>query len=113
MQAFHIATQVLENYGAHAADGRYTSGNAYWKMKGGDDYIITGVDRVQDAVAFVAALAMENDLGYKEFPCHWAEVSEDFQTDFERSQMEYDGEVAYPAKRINVEEYMSSRRSAR
>jgi hypothetical protein len=112
MQAFHIATQTLENYGAHAADGRWASGNAYWKMKGGTDYIITGVDRIQDAVAFVAALAMENGIGYKEFPTHWEAVSDDFLTEFEQSQMEYDGEIQFPAQRINVEEYMSSRRSA-
>ena len=113
MAHFFIATQTLENYGAHAADGKFSSGNAYWKMKGGTDYIISGVDRVQDAVAFVAAVSMENGLGYKEFPTHWEEVAADFQTDFEKSQMEYDGEVAYPAQRIDVREYMAnSRRKA-
>jgi hypothetical protein len=109
MAHFFIATQTLENYGAHAASGRYADGAAYWKMKGGTDYIISGLDRIQDAVAFVAAVAMENGLGYKEFPTHWEEVAADFHTEFEQSQLDYDGEVAFPAQRIDVEEYMADR----
>ena len=109
MQAFYIATQVLENYGAHDADGRFSSGNAYWKMKGGADYIISGVDREQDAVAFVAAICMENGIGYKEFPTHWEAVEPTFRTEFEQSQLDYDGEIAYPAQRIHVGEYMADR----
>jgi hypothetical protein len=40
-------------------------------MKGGTDYLVTGLDRIQDAVAFVAAKAMYNDIGAKEFPVEW------------------------------------------
>ena len=109
MAHFFIATQTLENYGAHAASGRYADGAAYWKMKGGTDYIISGVDRIQDAVAFVAAVAMENSIAYKEFPTHWEEVDAEFETDFERSQREWDGEIAFPAQRINVQKYMAER----
>jgi uncharacterized membrane protein len=68
---FVITTQFLENYGAHIADGKFASGNANWKMKGGTDYLVTGLDRIQDAVAFVAAIAMENNLYAKEFPVEW------------------------------------------
>jgi hypothetical protein len=68
---FVITTQFLENYGAHAADGKFASGNAYWKMKGGTDYLVSGLDRIQDAVAFVAAKVMYNELGAKEFPVEW------------------------------------------
>jgi hypothetical protein len=113
MAHFYITTQTLENYGAHCDSGRFAAGEHYWKFKGGTDYIISGLDREQDAVAFVAAVCMENGIGYKEFPCHWEEVTADFQTEFEKSQMEYDGEIAYPAQRIDVPEYMaSSRRKA-
>jgi len=63
-----ISTQTLENYGAHSEDGKHSSGNAYWKFKGGNDYIVSTLDRIQDAAAFVAALCMENDISYKEFP---------------------------------------------
>lgn len=65
---FVVRTQILENYGAHCEDGKFSSGNAYWKMKGGTDYIVTDLDRPQDAMAFVMAAFSENGLGYKEFP---------------------------------------------
>ena len=68
---FVITTQFLENYGAHSEDGKFSSGNAYWKMKGGTDYCVSGLDRIQDAVAFVAAIAIENSLYAKEFPVEW------------------------------------------
>ena len=71
MQNFVVHTQFLENYGAHCEDGKFSSGNAYWKMKGGDTYIVSGLDRIQDAVAFVAAIAMQNGIGAKEFPVEW------------------------------------------
>jgi hypothetical protein len=68
---FVVSTQTLENYGAHAASGRYSQGEAYWKFKGGTDYVVSGLEREQDAVAFVAAIASCNDIGYKEFPVQW------------------------------------------
>jgi len=63
-----VSTQYLENYGAHCEDGKFSSGNAYWKMKGGTDYIVSDLDRVQDAVAFVMAAYGVNDLSQKEYP---------------------------------------------
>ena len=65
---FVISTQYLENYGAHSEDGKFSSGNAYWKMKGGSDYIVSGLTRVQDAVAFVMAKFGANDISQKEYP---------------------------------------------
>lgn len=68
---FVVHTQTLENYGAHSESGKFSDNMAYWKMKGGDTYIVEGLDRVQDAVAFVMAGFSENNLSWKEFPCHW------------------------------------------
>ena len=76
MTQFVITTQFLENYGAHAEDGKFSSGNAYWKMKGGTDYCVSGLDRIQDAVAFVAAKEMHNSIGAKEFPVEWKTFEE-------------------------------------
>ena len=109
---FLVSTQTLENYGAHSGSGRFAAGESYWKFKSGTDYIISGVDRVQDAVAFVAALTTENSIGYKEFPCHWEEVAADYLTEFEQNQLDYEGEIQFPAQRIDVREYMSSRGGA-
>jgi len=65
---FVVKTQILENYGAHCEDGKFSSGNAYWKMKGGNEYIVRDLDRPQDAMAFVAAKFIENNIAFKEFP---------------------------------------------
>ena len=65
---FVISTQYLENCGAHSEDSKFCSGNAQWKMKGGSDYIVSDLDRIQDAVAFVMARFGENDLYAKQFP---------------------------------------------
>lgn len=65
---FVVKTQLLENYGAHCEDGRYASGNSYWKFKGGDDYIVEDVERAADAMAFVMAKYSENNLSYKVIP---------------------------------------------
>ena len=87
---FVVMTQAMENYGAHAGNGKFDDGNAYWKFKGGTDYIVEGVDREQDAMAFVAAIGMENHIDWKEFPTEvitwdaWqeelTELSEDYRT---------------------------------
>ena len=73
---FVVHTQFLENYGAHCESGRYADGAAYWKMKGGDTYVVQDLDRIQDAVAFVAALTMDNGIGAKEFPVEWMTLAE-------------------------------------
>ena len=65
---FIVITQTLENYGAHSESGKFADGQNYWKFKGGDKYLVEDLDREQDAVAFVAALVMENGIGYKEYP---------------------------------------------
>lgn len=65
---FIVTTQVVENYGAHADSGKFSDGNNYWKFKGGDTYLVEDLPRKEDAIAFVASLVMENNIGYKEFP---------------------------------------------
>ena len=73
---FVVKTQILENYGAHSEDGKFSSGNAYWKMKGGNEYIVSDLDRPQDAMAFVAAKFMENNIAFKEFPIEVITITE-------------------------------------
>ena len=73
---FIVTTQTLENYGAHCEDGKFSSGNHYWKFKGGSEYLVEDLDREQDAVAFVAALVMEYGIGYKEYPCQVQTVTD-------------------------------------
>ena len=91
---FVVHTQVLENYGAHAESGRFVDGMAYWKFKGGDTYVVEGLDRLQDAVAFVAAISTDNGIGWKEFPAHyttwdeWMKELADDSEDYREYQIE-------------------------
>jgi hypothetical protein len=73
---FVITTQALENYGAHCESGKFADGKAYWKFKSGTDYLVTGLDRPQDAMAFVAAIGMDNGIGWKEFPAECMSLEE-------------------------------------
>ena len=65
---FVVTTQGLENYGAHQDSGKFADGSAYWKFKSGTEYLVSGLDRPQDAMAFVASFGMDNGIGWKEFP---------------------------------------------
>lgn len=65
---FVVKTQHLENYGAHDRDGKFSSGNAYWKFKGGTDYIVSDCERHADAMAFVMSKYSQNNIFYKMFP---------------------------------------------
>ena len=87
---FVVSTQGLENYGSHTASGRFEDGAAYWKFKSGTDYLVTGLDREQDAMAFVAAIGMENGIGWKEFPSEVV-TAEEFRGQFDMSD-EFDRE---------------------
>jgi len=90
MNVFVVTTQGLENYGAHCESGKFADGQAYWKFKSGTDYLVTGLDRPQDAMAFVAAIGMENTVGWKEFPSD-VKTLEEFRSDFDMSD-EFDRE---------------------
>lgn len=103
----HIVTQYMENYGAHDWDGEGECPQ-YWKMKGGEDYFmpLDGynaehefaeknlqmiVDSVRDKIEW-------NDFGSRQYIIGYGIVADDFMTEFETSQLEYDGKITYPAK---------------
>jgi hypothetical protein len=46
----------------------------------------------------------ENNEGYREYIIGYGQVEDKFLTAFERSQLEYDGEIAYPARQLKLEE---------
>lgn len=95
----HIITQYMENYGAHDWDGEGECPQ-YWKMKGGEDYFILNVDEteVDSAVAQVRGDIEWNDIGSRQYIIGYGLVADNFMTEFEISQLEYDGKIAYPAK---------------
>lgn len=90
--SFVVSTQYLENYGAHTEDGMFSSGNAYWKFKGGTDYLVSGAETAANAMAFVQAYlamkGMSSTIGGKEFPAkiltyaQWMEQYQDADEDY-------------------------------
>jgi hypothetical protein len=90
-QTFVVTTQGLENYGAHSGSGRHAEGEAYWKFKSGTDYLVTGLTRPQDAMAFVAAIGIENGIGWKEFPVE-VKTFDEFKAEFGLLEDEFNRE---------------------
>lgn len=99
-----IQTQVLENYGAHDWDGEGRCPQ-YWKAKGGEEYVVLNID-ARDMIEVLVARALPqieiSDDCYREFIIGWSVEDDDYLTDFERSQLEYEGKIAFPARVIEV-----------
>ena len=102
-----ITTQHMENYGAHDWDGTGECPQ-YWKMKGGEDYFLPVpgfrangefaeknlrmiVDSIRDQVEW-------SNEGSRSYIVGYNLVDDDYVTDFERSQLEYDGKIIYPTR---------------
>jgi hypothetical protein len=102
-----ITTQVYENYGAHDWDGEGECPQ-YWKAKGSSEYRydLGQYGRSQEALTeLVMALRgqVEEDNDYfRNHIIDWEVVADDYLTEFERDQLEYDGRIAYPAKELNL-----------
>jgi hypothetical protein len=106
MSKLLITTQVQENYGAHDWDGT-GSCPQYWKMKGGNDYVIRNYDQGDQGVGAVLAQVrgrFEEDTAYfREYIIGTEIVADDYLTEFEKSQLEYEGKITYPAREILVD----------
>ena len=98
-----IQTQDRENYGAHDWDGEGDCPQ-HWKFKGGSYYKITNVPvdaDLGDVVEMVRANIEESsDYYHVEIVGYEPEV-DGWQSDFEKSQLEYDGEIVYPEPTID------------
>lgn len=93
-----IYTQVRENYG--------TAASPYWKMKGSNDYFIADVEpTAKDLYEAAAKRVVEvSDPMYEEWVIGADLVDDDYQTEFERSQLEYDGRIVFPCQEIEIEQ---------
>jgi hypothetical protein len=89
-----ITTQVYENYGS--AD------EPYWKPKGGSDYVVKkiNVNKVTETVmALRSQIECDNEF-YREYILGWEVVANDYLTEFEKDQLEYEGKIRFPAKEL-------------
>lgn len=99
-----IRTQYMENYGAHDWNGTGECPQ-YWKSKGGSEYKVTGVPLNIDYAEVVSAAGVEKSNDYcREYIIDWSIESDDYLSWFEKSQLEYDGEIACREPEIEYEE---------
>lgn len=97
-----ITTQVYENYGAHDWDG-VGECPSYWKAKGGNDYVIKkfkDINRVTETVMAIRGQIECDDRFYRETIINFEVVANDYLTEFEQSQLDYEGSIRYPAKEL-------------
>ncbi len=103
----HIQTQIQENYGAHDWDGEGECPQ-YWKFKGGNDYVydLGPAGRSDEALAelvnhFRPQIECDS-VGYREWIIGYGVVPDDFLTEFERSQLEYEGSITYHSTKLEM-----------
>ena len=97
-----ITTQVYENYGAHDWDG-VGECPQYWKAKGGNDYVIKkfkDINRVTETVMAIRGQIECDDRFYRETIINFEVVANDYLTEFEQSQLDYEGSIRYPAREL-------------
>jgi len=98
-------TQVFENY-AWKEDGSIGVGDeAYFKPKGGDEYVVLNVDRsaMSRILAEVKAKVEVSNDYFKETVVDFELVEDDYLTWYEREQLEYDGSIAFSPKELEME----------
>jgi hypothetical protein len=92
-----IVTQVLENYGSEA--------DPFWKAKGGSEYVIKNFTALNAVNATVQSLRHQIEIDnplYSEYIVSWEVVDNDYLTDFERSQLVYEGRIDFPATELEL-----------
>lgn len=86
-----ISTQCYENYG--------TETDPYWKAKGGSEYKILGVPTnvdLDEVVTLVRGDIEKSNDYVQETIIGYGLEADDWLSDFERSQLEYDGDIEFP-----------------
>jgi hypothetical protein len=95
-----IQTQDYENYAAHEG----FTGEFRWKAKGGSSYKVLGVPADADldlVVGFVRSEIEQDNDYFQTTIIGYGLEADDWQSDFERSQMEYEGSITYPEPTID------------
>ena len=98
-----ISTQDYENYAAHQGfDGSYR-----WKAKGGSEFKITGVPHgvdIDEVVEMVRGDIERNDEYFQTTIIGYGTQSDDYLSWFEKSQLEYEGEITFKEPVIEYSE---------
>jgi hypothetical protein len=100
-----IQTQVYENYAWREDGSLGTGADAYWKAKGGNDYVLKNFqdfNRVSEVVMALRSQIEQDDDAFREHIIDWEIVADDYLTWFEKSQLEYDGKITYPVREVTL-----------
>lgn len=92
-----ITTQILENYG--------TEDNPFWKAKGGEDYIVKNFKDFNRVTEAVMALRSECEIDnpfLQEYIASWSVEDDDYLTQGERLQLQFEGHVAYAPRELTL-----------
>ena len=95
-----IDTQDQENYAAHQG----FNGEYHWKFKGGSCYKIINVPRGADPEEIVELVRgdIEEDNNYfRTDIIGYRLVADDYLSEFERSQLAWEGKIDYPEPMID------------
>jgi len=99
-----IRTQFMENYGAHDWDGKGECPQ-YWKFKGGSEYKLTGVDSTSDIQDYINLADVEYSNEYaREYILSATFEADNYLSDYEKSQLEYEGRIIYAEPTLTWEE---------
>jgi hypothetical protein len=99
----------MENYGAHDWDGEGECPQ-HWKFKGGEDFFYPlgqfapNAEHIEELIHFFRKDIEWDDVGSRQYIVGYGIVEDDFMTAFEKSQLEYEGSITYPAKVLELPE---------
>lgn len=105
MSKLLIQTQVMENYAWREDGSLGTGADAYWKAKGGSDYVVKNVDECDmvDSIVDRLRLQIEQDNeAFREYIVSYKIVADDYLTWFEQSQLDYEGKITHPAQVLEI-----------
>ena len=92
-----IQTQVLENYG--------TEDNPFWKAKGGEDYVVKNFKSFNKVTEVVMSLRSQIEIDNpfcQEYIASWEVVADDYLTQDERLQLQFEGKVTYAPQELSL-----------
>ena len=95
MSKLYIFTQDYDNYG--------TEEDPHWKPKGGSDYFVYDFDGDEAKTIMLVRDQIECDNPfYRSQIAGWEVVPNNYLTEFEQNQLDYEGSIRFPARVISA-----------
>ena len=95
MSKLYIFTQDYDNYG--------TEEDPHWKPKGGSDYFVYDFDGDEATTIMLVRDQIECDNPfYRSQIAGWEVVPNNYLTEFEKDQLDYEGSIRFPARIVSA-----------